>query len=347
MTAVNAPHQGLDLDPINAWYRKHVEGSEPPLTFELLVGGHSNLTYRVTDAAGAVSVLRRPPLGELLPSAHDMGREYRVIAALGPTNVPVARAIAYCEDPTVTGAAFYVMGFVQGRVLHEEADALAALEPAGRHRSGLAMVEALADLHRLDVAAIGLADLGRHDGYVGRQLKRWYAQYQDSRGSTPAVDRVYEELLATVLPQQRVSVVHGDYRLGNCLVSPDGEILAILDWEICTLGDPLADLGYAVATWSEPEDGYTTIASSPSTVEGFACRADLVEAYAARSPLELSMMPRYLAFSYWKVACINQGVWARYDQNQKASDGVDVDAIRASVDILGEQAEAALAHRSR
>ena len=345
MTA-SVQHQGLDLNSINAWYRDHVQGSQPPLTFELLVGGHSNLTYRVTDSGGAVSVLRRPPLGELLASAHDMGREFRVISALGPTEVPVAPAIAHCQERAVTGAEFYVMGFVTGKVLHDETDALAALTPTGRRRCGLAMVEALADLHRLDVEALGLAELGRHDGYVARQLKRWYAQYLDSRGSTAAVDRVYEALLANLVAQQRVSVVHGDYRLGNCLVSADGEILAILDWEICTLGDPLADLGYAVATWSEPEDGYSTIASSPSAGEGFVRRHDLVAAYAARSPLDLSAMPLYLAFAYWKVACINQGVWARYDQNQKSAEGVDVAAIRASVDILGERAEMALADQS-
>ena len=340
-------HQGLDVNAITTWYREQVSGSNPPLSFELLLGGHSNLTYRVTDANGAITVLRRPPLGELLPSAHDKGREHRVISALGPTAVPVAPALAHCEDSSVTGAPFYVMGFVAGAVLHDDADVLASLDEGARGRCGAALVEALAELHSLEVFDVGLADLGKHDGYVGRQLKRWYAQYQQSRGATPAIDRLYDALLANVASQQRVCVVHGDYRLGNCIVSPQGEILAILDWEICTLGDPLADLGYALATWSEPDDGYTTIATSPSALAGFARRSDLLAAYGAKSPLDLSRMAFYLAFSYWKVACINQGVWARYDQNQKSSEGVDIEAIRVSVDILGERAEEAFSSVSR
>jgi aminoglycoside phosphotransferase (APT) family kinase protein len=334
--------EGIDIGEVTNWYEQQVPGAKPPLHFERLPGGHSNLTYRVTDDAGEATVLRRPPLGELLPSAHDMLREFRVISALGPVGIPVAPAIGFCDDTTVTGARFYVMGYVAGRVLHTEDDVADWLDERQRNRAGQSLVEVAAALHAVDVEAVGLADLGRHDGYVGRQMKRWYGQYQQSRGSTPLIDRVHDELAVRVPVQQRVSVVHGDYRLGNCITRQDGTVAAVLDWEICTLGDPLADLGYLLATWAEPGDAFQTISTSPSKAPGFPSRAELLAAYAARSDLDCSAMPIYLAFSYWKLACINQGVWARYDAGQKSTEGVDVEAIRESVGRLAERAADAL-----
>jgi aminoglycoside phosphotransferase (APT) family kinase protein len=333
---------GIDLDAVSAWLAANVAGAAPPFRFERLPGGHSNLTYRVTGGNGQVFVLRRPPEGELLPSAHDMGREYRAISALGPTPVPVPPALGFCDDLGVTGARFYVMGFVEGRVLHEEQDALDFLDEAGRRRAGESLAEVAAALHAVDVEAAGIADLGRHDGYLARQLKRWYGQYQASRGATPLVDELHDALVDRLPPQQRVSLVHGDYRLGNCITAATGDIAAVLDWEICTLGDPLADVGYLLATWREPGDEFHTTATSPSTAPGFPDRAALLAHYAARTDLDCSAMPTYVAFSHWKLACINQGVWDRYDQGQKAADGVDVDAIRASVDELARRAAEAL-----
>jgi aminoglycoside phosphotransferase (APT) family kinase protein len=330
--------EGIDRDGVTRWYEANLPPSRGPLTLERLAGGHSNLTYRVTDAAGRVSVLRRPPLGELLPSAHDMSREHRIISALHPVGIPVAPTLGFCADPAVTGAPFYVMGFVAGAVLHEEADVEASLGEPQRRRAGESMAEVAAALHAVDVHAVGLADLGRHDGYVGRQMKRWYGQYRQSGGATPLIDRLHDQMTARLPAQQRVSVVHGDYRLGNCIVAPDGSVAAVLDWEISTLGDPLADLGYLLASWSEPGEEFTTISTSPSKAPGFPSRAELQAHYAARSDLDCSAMPFYLAFSYWKLACINQGVWARYHAGQKSTEGVDVDAIRSSVDQLAEQA---------
>jgi aminoglycoside phosphotransferase (APT) family kinase protein len=178
---------------------------------------------------------------------------------------------------------------------------------------------------------------------VARQMKRWYGQYQQSRGATPLIDRLHDDLMAHLPTQQRVSVVHGDYRLGNCITTSDGTVAAVLDWEISTLGDPLADVGYLLATWSEPGDQFATISTSPSKAPGFSSRADLAAHYAARSDLDCSAIPFYAAFSYWKLACINQGVWARYDAGQKSTEGVDVDAIRSSVDQLAQQAAEAFA----
>jgi aminoglycoside phosphotransferase (APT) family kinase protein len=334
--------EGIDLDGVTAWYRANLAPTEPPLHFERLPGGHSNFTYRVTDAAGRTTVLRRPPLGELLPSAHDMSREHRAISALGPTPVPVPPALGFCDVPAVTGAPFYVMGFVEGRVLHAEEDALDALGEPQRRRAGESLAEVAAALHAVDVEAVGLSSLGRPDNYVARQMKRWYGQYQASRGATALIDRLHDDLADRVPAEQRVSVVHGDYRLGNCITSPSGEVAAVLDWEICTLGDPLADVGYLLATWAEPGDTFATISTSPSSAPGFPSRAEMLAHYAARTDLDTGAMPFYLAFSYWKLACINQGVWARYDAGQKSSEGVDVGAIRESVDRLAELSAAAL-----
>ncbi len=334
--------EGLDVANIEAWYRANIPGSAGPLHFDRLAGGHSNLTYRVTDANGAVSVLRRPPTGELLPSAHDMFREYRIITALAPTPVPVAPSLGFCDDLSVTGGRFYVMGFVEGRVLHETTDVEEFLPLATRRRTGESLVEVAAALHQVDVDAVGLGDLGKREDYVGRQLARWYRQYQASRGATPLIDSLHDELVTLLPAQQRAAVVHGDYRMGNTITHPDGTVAAVLDWEISTLGDPLADLGYLLAMWPEEGETFATTATSPSSLPGFPTRAEMLARYATHSDLDLSDIDVYVAFSYWKVACINQGVWDRYDAGQKASDGVDVPAIRASVDLLAELADAAL-----
>jgi aminoglycoside phosphotransferase (APT) family kinase protein len=272
-----------------------------------------------------------------------MGREYRVISALGPVGIPVPPAVAACDDPTVTGAPFYVMGFVDGRVLHTEDDVEDWLAEPGRRRAGESIVEVAVALHAVDVDAVGLATFGRRDGYVARQMKRWYGQYRQSLGATPLVDRLHDQLAERLPQQQRVAVVHGDYRLGNCIVGREGNVAAVLDWEISTLGDPLADLGYLLATWAEPGDAFETISTSPSKAPGFPSRAELAAHYAARTDLDCAALPFYLAFSYWKLACINQGVWARYDAGQKAAEGVDVAAIRDSVDRLAELSAAAFA----
>lgn len=338
--------EGLQVSGIEAWYQRNIPDTTLPLCFDRLAGGHSNLTYRVTDAAGQVTVLRRPPAGELLASAHDMSREYRAISALGPTAVPVPAALAFCEDPGVTGAWFYVMGFVDGAVLHEDAHVEAWLRTeALRRRNGESIIEVAAALHGADIDTIGLGGLGKREDYVSRQLRRWYRQYQDSGGTTDLIDGLHEHFTAHTPRQQHAALVHGDYRLGNCITAADGTIAAVLDWEICTLGDPLADLGYLLAMWAEPGDTFRTTATCPTSLPGFPTRAELVSHYGRHSTLDLSDIGTYVAFSYWKVACINQGVWSRYAAGQKAAEGVDVDAIGQSVPRLAELAAAALEKR--
>jgi aminoglycoside phosphotransferase (APT) family kinase protein len=308
--------RGVDVPRVTAWFEANVPGVQPPLSFELIAGGHSNLTFKVTDAAGSRFVLRRPPLGHVLATAHDMGREHRIISALGPTDVPVAPALGLCTDEEVNGAPFYVMRFVEGHVLRDVQTATRVLDEAGRRRASESIIDVLARIHAVDVEAVGLADLGKHEGYIARQLKRWYSQFQQSNAETkrpvPLVHEVHDRLAATIPAQQGTAIVHGDYRLDNCLLGDDGEVVAVLDWEICTLGDPLADLGLLHVYWTEAGDGQAALLGAPTTAPGFLTRAELTERYASISDRDLSELPFYVAFGYWKLACILEGVYARY-----------------------------------
>jgi len=332
---------GIDTSAIQAWLGANIPAAVAPFTYERLPGGHSNLTYLLTDAAGSELVLRRPPEGELLASAHDMGREYKVMTALGSTPVPVPITYGMNSDPGVTGAPFYVMSHVWGHVLHDE-QAAEVYDHEQRQRASDSLIDALGALHQIDPDEVGLGDFARkREGYVGRQLRRWYGQYEQTKTrDIPALDDLYPRLESRVPAEQRISIVHGDYRLGNCLTDETGAVAAILDWEISTLGDPLADIGYLLATWIEEGPGFATI-TTPSTAPGFRSRAEMAERYAQVSGLDCSQMDFYVAFSYFKMACINQGVYYRYVQGQKSADGVDVEAIGDSVVRLADHAVAA------
>jgi aminoglycoside phosphotransferase (APT) family kinase protein len=308
--------RGVDVDRVTRWFGEHVPEATAPLEFSLIAGGHSNLTFGVTDAAGKRYVLRRPPLGHVLATAHDMGREHRIISALGPTDVPVAPALGLCTDDDVNGAPFYVMGFVEGHVLRDAKSAEAALDEAGRRTAGESTVDVLARIHAVDVDAVGLGDLGKREGYLARQLKRWYGQFQASNAETgrpvPLVHELHERFAAAMPEQQGTAIVHGDYRLDNCMVAADGSVAAVLDWELCTLGDPLADLGLLLVYWTEPDDAQGALLTAPTTAAGFPSRTDVVARYAATSDRDLSSLDYYVAFGYWKLACILEGVYARY-----------------------------------
>jgi aminoglycoside phosphotransferase (APT) family kinase protein len=310
LSAQAAP-EGIRADRVSAWLQAHVEGARPPFVFELIAGGHSNLTYRFVDAAGCARVLRRPPLGHVLESAHDMGREHRIIAALGPTDVPVAPALGLCRDPEVNGAPFYVMGFVEGVVLHDAATA-AALPLEIRAGVGGAVIDVLARLHRVDVDAIGLGDLGRKEAYVARQLRRWSRQWEESKTREVPDMEEAQRLLEERMPEQiGATIVHGDYRLGNFIL--DGaRLAAVLDWELCTLGDPLADVGYLMNSWLDPGEAAEQPETQPTAAGGFATRAELLSAYEAATGRDLSRIDYYRAFSSWRSAAINEGVYARY-----------------------------------
>ena len=324
---------GIDIDKVTPWLAERISWLAPPLTWEKLPGGHSNFTYRVIDANGRTFVLRRPPLGELLPSAHDMGREYKLISALWPTPVPVPEPLAHCTDLDVTGAPFYAMGQVRGRSLYLRSDVEDLVPEENRHALGISFIDVLADLHQVDPEAVGLADLGKPDSYVSRQLHRWYASWNASKtAERPEVDALHEFLAARVPEQGQARVVHGDYGLHNCISAPEGYIAAVVDWEISTLGDPLADLAYALNAWVEPEDADPARPDAPVLAPGFPRRAELLARYAERTGRDVSQIDFYSAFNSWKTVCIIEGVYARYLKGQKSTVGVDLEGLCHSRD---------------
>ncbi|MEX2659694.1 MAG: phosphotransferase family protein [Acidimicrobiales bacterium] len=313
--------KGIEEANVTPWLEANVEGLVGPVVYDLIAGGHSNLTYKVNDARGRAFVLRRPPLGQVLATAHDMGREHRIISALGPTDVPVPPALAYCDDTDVNGAPFYVMGFVEGHILRDAAAAEASLTPEQRRRAGESLVDVLAEIHAVDPGAVGLGELGRKEGYIERQLKRWYRQFEQSKlRDVPDVDEVHGLLLRDLPDQGPATIVHGDYRLDNCMLADDGEVSAVLDWEICTLGDPMADVGLLSVYWTDPDDEAAALGASATTLDGFPRRQEMIERYAERSGRDVSQVGYYAAFGYWKLACILDGVYTRYAGGSMGSD---------------------------
>jgi aminoglycoside phosphotransferase (APT) family kinase protein len=305
---------GIDIPAVTGWLESNVDGAVGPFRFEVIAGGHSNLTFKVTGGDGTRLVLRRPPLGHVLASAHDMGREHRILAGLQSSAVPVPPVKGYCDDLDVNGAPFYVMGFVDGHVLRDRAASEAALaDEATRANASRSLVDTMAAIHAVDLEAAGLSELGRHEGYIERQLKRWYGQWnQGKTRELAAVDRVYEGLMSRIPEQGPATIVHGDYRLDNCMVGDDGEVVAVLDWEICTLGDPLADVGLLQVYWNGPDDAEGAWSGSATSAPGFWNRPQLAERYAEVSGRDLSQLDFYVAFAFWKLACIIEGVYSRY-----------------------------------
>jgi aminoglycoside phosphotransferase (APT) family kinase protein len=304
--------EGIDAVNVTAWLAAHVPALTPPVEYVLIAGGHSNLTYSARDAAGRCYVLRRPPLGHVLESAHDMGREYRVVHALAGSGVPVARTHGLCQDSAVNGAPFFIMDFVEGMVPHDD-EAAAHIPAAERIALSTDVAEVLARLHKLDPDAVGLGDLGRKENYIARQLKRWTQQWQATRTEpVPAMEDALRLLGERMPAQVGASIVHGDYRLGNFIVA-GGRIQAVLDWELCTLGDPLADLGYLLNTWMAPEERRGDAEDSmPTTAGGFSPREVLVARYAELTGFDLEHIDYYRAFQQWRLAAIRQGVYKRY-----------------------------------
>jgi aminoglycoside phosphotransferase (APT) family kinase protein len=344
---------GIDAEPVTAWFCDHVPGVSPPLTFALFPGGRSNLTFRVDDSAGHSFVLRRPPVSHVLATAHDMSREHRVMSALRETDVPVPTTFGLCEDTAVTGAPFYVMSLVDGHILRDAATAEAAFDVATRGRIGDEMADTLAALHAVDPDDVGLGDLGRRDGYVERQLRRWGEQYR--KMAVPGVDHgglveAVGDALSAALPApapggaRGATIVHGDFRLDNVVLRPDGGVAAVLDWEICTLGDPLADVGLLMVYWAEVGDGEPFLGQAPPTfAPGFSRRDQVLARYAEASGRDVSGIGYYMAFGYWKLACILQGVYARYVAGAGAGDPASVDAFPRTVDRLARLASDTLA----
>ena len=304
---------GIERDGVEAWFEEHV-GVGGPLTFTRVEGGHSCLTYLVDEPGGDRFVLRRPPLGELLGSAHDVVREHTVISALAGTDVPVAPVHGLCTDVDVTGAPFYVMGFVPGAVLHDRT-AAERLPVEARRRAGESMIDVLAALQAIDPDDVGLGDLARRDDYLGRQLRRWHRQWEaaDTR-PMPQMDELHAWLVAEQPDEGPAGIVHGDFRLGNAIHHADGTVAALLDWELCTLGPRGADLTYLLRSWdSTATSGAATIAAA---AEGFPTRDELIARYEEVTGRPAEALGYWAAFHAFRSACIVAGVYTRYLHGQ-------------------------------
>ncbi|GAA1156147.1 phosphotransferase family protein [Streptomyces hebeiensis] len=333
---------GLDPDRL----RGHLDRALPglvggPLDARLVEGGRSNLTYTVTDGTGSW-VVRRPPLGHVLATAHDMRREYRVIKALHPTAVPVPEPLLLCEDESVLGAPFYVMERVPGTP-YRTAEQLAPIGPERTRAAVLGLVDTLVELHAVDPAAVGLGDFGRPDGFLGRQLRRWGKQLDASRTrELTGIDELHAALGRTLPASPAPTVVHGDYRLDNVLLGADDRIKAVLDWEMSTLGDPLTDLGL-LAMYSVPLELADSPISTTAGAAGHPRPAELIERYAAGSGRDTSAVSWYTAFAWFKLAVILEGIHFRYTAGQTVGPGFD--RIGALVPVFIENGLATLRTR--
>ena len=332
--------RGIDSAPVSAWIEANIEGATGPFDFEFITGGHSNLTYRVTGADDSTYVLRRPPLGAVIATAHDMGREHKIISGVGRTAVPVPDALGLCRDDTINDAPFYIMSYVDGEVLHSSEDAEDVTRNDVRATISESVVDVLAALHLAEPDAIGLGDLGRKEAYLDRQLKRWAGQWEKTKTrELPSMERAHELLVAAKPVQRYTGVVHGDYRLGNILVDPEtGSVQAVLDWELCTLGDVLADVGYLLNNWVQPgEESLRGATAFPTMVGGFSTREELVARYIEKTGFEVGDVNYYRAFQNWRLAAIVEGVLARYQQGVMGDDPVDTDAYREQVGALANE----------
>lgn len=322
---------GLDLDRLRAHLDAHRPGLVAgELTADVVEGGRSNLTYVVGDGRSRW-VVRRPPLGHVLPTAHDMTREFRVISGLRDTAVPVPEAILLCEDADVIGAQFYVMSFVEGTP-YRTAEELAELGEGRTRAIADALVDTLVDLHSVDPAAAGLGDFGRPEGFLERQLRRWKKQLDASRSrDLDGIEELHDRLAATVPVSGKPSIVHGDYRLDNVLVDGGDEISAVLDWEMSTLGDPLTDLALLVA-YAERDKVSLQFVSNASSAPGYPATDEVVQRYAERSGRDVSQLNWYVSFAFFKLAVILEGIHYRYTQGKTV--GAGFEGVGAGVPLL-------------
>ncbi|MFP6565045.1 MAG: phosphotransferase family protein [Myxococcota bacterium] len=318
---------GIDRAAVSKFFAAEVPGGAVPLEFELLKGGRSNLTYRVRGPERDW-VLRRPPLGFVLPTAHDMAREFRVLSALASTPVPVPRTVAHCSDADLNGAPFYVMDFCDGVILHGDLPGGFAESEGEREAMALSMIGTLATLHAVDIKAVGLSEFGRPEGFLERQLRRWSQQWERSKTrELPAIEALVRALERKLPESSAPAIVHGDYRFGNMALDPldPSRIVAIFDWEMATLGDPLTDLGYTLMYWVEAGDPPNPVqrgdASPPTLRPGFPTRDEIVAEYARRSGRDVSGIAFYQALAFYKLAVISEGIHARFLQGKTVGEG--------------------------
>lgn len=340
---------GLDLEALAAYLGPRVGGLAGALRGEVIPGGRSNLTYIVDDGERRF-VVRRPPLAHVLPTAHDMAREYRVLAALHGTGIPVPGVIALCEDDSVIGARFYVMEWIDGHVIRDTLPAEFADTAETRREMSSALIETLLQLHAIDPEAVGLGDFGHPDGFLARQVRRWWQQWEASKTrDLPSIETLRRRLDETVPTPSAPGIVHGDYRLDNVMYAPadPSRIVAVIDWEMCTIGDPLCDVGLLCVYWADDptEAAARTLHGRAITVEeGFAKRADLLRDYAAGTQRDLTSLDWYIALGAYKLAIIAEGITARFLMGMTVGEGFEtmgemvpaiVDSGLAALDRLG------------
>jgi aminoglycoside phosphotransferase (APT) family kinase protein len=316
--------EGLDLERLRSFFAEHLDEADGrPLIAELIAGGRSNLTYRITDGEHRW-VLRRPPLGHVLPTAHDMNREFRVMSALASTDVPVPRTRANCEEPDLIGAPFYVMDEVEGIILRN-AEELTELSPETARACGEQVVDVLARIHGVDYEAVGLGDFGRPDGFLERNLNRWRTQLDKNKAAeNPGIDEIGRRLHASRPESGPAAIVHGDYRLDNTMLAPDdpGRIVAVLDWEMSTLGDPLTDLGLLLIYWGRSGDDAVNRPDS-TMAPGFLTTDEVIARYADASGRSIEHLDFYVVFAYYKLAIIVEGIAARYRMGKTLGEGFE------------------------
>jgi aminoglycoside phosphotransferase (APT) family kinase protein len=323
MTTIPHEPPGLDVFRLAGWFAATVPGlADGPLRARLIAGGRSNLTYEVTDSR-ATWIVRRPPLGHVLATAHDMAREFRVMSALRDTEVPVPRTYALCDDEGVLGAPFYVMERVAGRPYRHATE----LQPLGAERTraiSIGLIDILATLHEVDPAAIGLGDFGRPEGFLARQVRRWRKQLDSSHSrDLPAADELHARLTADVPPETAPGVVHGDYRLDNVLVDDNDRPVAVIDWEMATIGDPLTDLALLVVYRRLGTLLGGDQVADASSAPGFLNEDELIERYTARSDRDLSRLGFYLGLASFKLAAILEGIHYRHLRGQTVGSGFE------------------------
>src|SRR2546421_5137246 len=321
---------GVDPPAVARILAQQVGGLAGPLQATLVAGGRSNLTYVIEDGEREW-VLRRPPLAHVLPTAHDMAREYRVISALVATTIPVPRTVLFCEDTSVIGSPFYIMERVHGHIVRDRLPDEYPDTPRTRRLMSETLIATLADLHEVVPDDVGLGDFGRPAGFLERQVRRWWQQWEASKTrELPAIEELRRRLAAGLPDQGPPGIVHGDYRLDNAMLAPEdpARIVAILDWEMCTVGDPLADLGLLLVYWADrdaSEDVVTSMALSPITLqEGFMSHAELVDAYAQRTSRDLASLEWYVVLGFYKLAIVAEGIHARYLMGMTLGEGFEL-----------------------
>ena len=334
---------GIDsVENVTAWLSERADVTGV-IDFDLVAHGRSNLTFVLTDEAGAKWVLRRPPTGHVLASAHDMGREHRIISALQGSAVPVPGVVGMCEDDDVNGAPFYVMEFVDGYIINDLAKAQ-PFTPDERRRQSESLVDVLAALHEVDPDAVGLGDLGRKEAYLERQLRRWKRQIDEgSDRDLPLFHELHARLADRMPEQQGAGIAHGDYRLDNCMIGRDHQVAAVLDWELCTLGDVLADLGGMLMWWGDPDDSLA-MRDVPTVAEGYLKPDEVIARYGALSDRDLSDLPYYVAFQFWRLGAISEGVRIRFVAGAMGDKdiGDEMTGYETRVDALFEESRRAL-----